>query len=95
MDQITVQIREEDVERYIIDVVVSDGDEALTYVVDVTKNDHERLTQGDVSVEDLVRESFLFLLARESKESILRAFDLMVIAQYFPAYEEEMKEKFA
>ena len=36
---------------------------------------------------DLVRRSFVFLLAREPKTSILRRFELLVIARYFPEYE--------
>jgi len=33
-----------------------------------------------------VRRSFAFLLAREPRESILREFELPVIARYFPEY---------
>ena len=39
------------------------------------------------TLEELIRRSFEFLLARESKESILRSFDLAVIGRYFPEYE--------
>ena len=39
---------------------------------------------------DLVRRSFVFLLEREPKESILRSFDLPVIGRYFPDYEREI-----
>jgi len=38
-------------------------------------------------VDELVRASFDFLLAREPKESILKAFDLAVIKRYFPDYD--------
>ena len=34
--------------------------------------------------------SFRFLLARESKELILRTFDLPVIGRYFPEYERDI-----
>jgi hypothetical protein len=47
------------------------------------------------TLEDLVRRSFEFLLAREPKESILRSFDLSVIGRYFPEYEEIVREGFA
>ncbi len=40
--------------------------------------------------EELVRRSFEFLLQRESKESILREFDLSVIQRYFPDYDQAM-----
>ena len=42
--------------------------------------------------EELVRRSFEFLLERESKESILREFDLSVIQRYFPEYDQAMTE---
>ena len=38
------------------------------------------------SPEALLEASFEFLLARESKESILRRFELPVIERYFPEY---------
>ena len=41
--------------------------------------------------EDLVRRSFVFLLAREPKESILGRFDLPLIGRYFPEYEREIR----
>jgi hypothetical protein len=37
-----------------------------------------------------VEESFAFLLEREPKESIMREFDLTVIARYFPDFEQEI-----
>ena len=37
--------------------------------------------------EELVRDSFGFLLERESKESILKEFDLAMIKRYFPEYD--------
>jgi hypothetical protein len=44
--------------------------------------------------EGLVRASFAFLLERESRTSILREFDLPVIARYFPDYPGAMAERF-
>jgi hypothetical protein len=45
--------------------------------------------------EDLLRRSFDFLLERESKESILRSFELSEIARFFPEYEEAVRKGFA
>ena len=42
--------------------------------------------------DDLVRRSFEFLLRREAKESILRAFELPVIGRYFPEYERSIRQ---
>jgi len=41
----------------------------------------------------LVRRSFEFLLEREPRESIMRAFDLTVIGRYFPEYESEIRRR--
>lgn len=50
-----------------------------------------RLTGGRVPVEQLVSRSFDFLLEREPNTSILRRFDLPVIARYFPEYERVIR----
>ena len=41
-----------------------------------------------MDVEDLVRRSFEFLLERERPSAILRQFELSVIENYFPEYDE-------
>jgi hypothetical protein len=51
--------------------------------------DLTRWGQGQTP-EELVRRSFEFLLQRESKESILREFELSVIQRYFPDYDLAM-----
>ena len=43
------------------------------------------------AVTELIRASFVFLLERESPSSILKQFNLRVIAKYFPEYEETIK----
>ena len=73
--------------------VVDDDGSSTHHVVSVKKSDYERITDGKLSVEDLLKKSFEFLLEREAKESILREFDLMTIARYFPEYEEEIMKK--
>ena len=45
-------------------------------------------------VERLVEATFGFLLERESKESILRRFDLSVVRRYFPEYPDEIALRF-
>jgi hypothetical protein len=61
-------------------------------VADITVDpDHGQPADG----EDLVHASFRFLLDREPKESILREFDLAVIARYFPEYNSKIGEYLA
>ena len=47
------------------------------------------------SLDELVRRTFQFLLARESKEAILPSFDLSVVGRYFPEYEGIARDGFA
>ena len=72
-------------------VTVREGKSQTQHRVTLDKADYERLTGGRASPEDLVGESFRFLLEREAKESILRSFDLIIIGRYFPEYERQIK----
>jgi hypothetical protein len=68
------------------EVDVVDGGSISHHAVDVSTSELDRWGRG-WKVEELVRESFRFLLDREPKESILREFKLSVISRYFPDYE--------
>lgn len=71
------------------EVVVNEGRSETKHLVTVSDEDHQRLN-SKISKEELLKNSFEFLLQRESKESILRTFDIKVISQYFPEYEKEI-----
>lgn len=70
--------------------VIVQGGTSTTHIVTVQPHYVARLCGGTVPVEQLISQSFDFLLAREQNTSILRRFDLSVIAQYFPEYEHEI-----
>jgi hypothetical protein len=72
------------------DVMVEDDATQTRHRVAVTRVDLDRLARGAAEPTDLVRRSFEFLLERESPQSILRSFELPVIARYFPEYEAEI-----
>jgi hypothetical protein len=72
------------------DVRVTDRGGETRHSVAVSRADLERFAPSDAEPAALVRRSFEFLLARESKESILRSFALPVIGRYFPEYEREI-----
>ena len=72
--------------------VIESGSET-THDVTVNPDDYKRLADGKIEPEELVRRSFEFLLERESKESILSRFDLLLISRYFPEYEQEIKRR--
>ncbi len=74
-------------------VTVREGGSQLSHIVTVSEDYHGELTGGKVSAEELVRQSFKFLLEREPKESILGRFDLRVIARYFPEYPRVIKKR--
>ena len=61
----------------------------------VTAEALARLAPGHYDPEELVAASFVFLLEREPRESILRRFELPVIERYFPGYEAEIRRQMA
>lgn len=67
------------------------GSSPTTHTVTVTPDYAAMLTGGRVPTEQLVGRSFDFLLEREPNTSILRRFDLPVIARYFPEYERTIR----
>ena len=61
------------------------------YNVNLDDEYWQDLTGGKIAKEELIKKSFEFLLEREPKESILSRFNLRIINQYFPEFEEEIK----
>lgn len=68
--------------------VGTDAD-ATNHVVAVDRETLDDLAPG-ATPEALVRESFVFLLERESRESIMRSFELPVIGRFFAGYADEI-----
>jgi len=71
--------------------VIVDEKTTTTHTVTVAPSFYEKLTDNRVKQEELVKQSFQFLLERESNTSILRSFNLSVISQYFPEYEKTIQ----
>lgn len=63
------------------------------HVVEVDRPVLDDLAPG-ATPEELVRASFEFLLAREPRESIMRAFELPIIARFFADYPNVMRRRF-
>ena len=76
-------------------VQVREGGRETTHQVTVP----ERLGAGpelhDDHLEQVVRESFRFLLEREPATSILARFSLSDISRYFPEYRDELARRLA
>jgi hypothetical protein len=92
MEDITVSKTESD-DGFEFQVTVKERRGETRHRVTLSKADYQRLGGDRISPEDLVAESFRFLLERESKESILRSFDLTVISRYFPEYERVIRDR--
>src|SRR5690606_38128170 len=71
-------------------VRVEDGRSETRHEVTLARMDFDRLARKNESPEQLVARCFDFLREREPKESILRSFDVSVIARYFPEFEREI-----
>jgi len=76
------------------DVTVRDHSETK-HTVMVSESVYQSLTGGAVEPEELVEASFRFLLERESNTMILSRFDLPLIGQYFPEFEQEIRKRLA
>ena len=75
-------------------VQVSESNGQTRHTVNVSEKDLKKLTNGkEATAEDVVRKSFEFLLERESKNQILRQFDLPAISKYFPEYPAEILKR--
>ena len=73
-------------------VTVDEGGSKTEHEVTVTAADVARYAPH-ASAERLLLASFEFLLEHESKESILRRFELPVIERYFPEYARVIGER--
>ena len=72
-------------------VTVTETGSSTTHEVTASSADLDQLG-GGANPEKLIEASFRFLLDRESKESILRRFDLSVISHYFPEYSSRIAD---
>ncbi|MDQ4131165.1 MAG: hypothetical protein M3133_09305 [Actinomycetota bacterium] len=74
-------------------VEVTDDAGTSVHEVTVPSGYVEELGIEDTALQDLVRESFRFLLEREPKDSILQEFELSTIESYFSEYPDEIRRR--
>jgi hypothetical protein len=79
--------------RTFYSVRVIEGDSSTEHAVTVSQAELEGFGGENVTGEQLVEESFRFLLERESKESILASFPISEILRYFPEFEAEIRQR--
>ncbi|MBW3583853.1 MAG: hypothetical protein KY455_12230 [Euryarchaeota archaeon] len=77
----------------VYEVQVGSDPSATRHKVAVPDRDLARLA-GTASADSLVAFAFEFLLEREPREAIMRAFDITVIEEYFPEFERMAKKRF-
>jgi hypothetical protein len=73
-------------------VTIDEGQTNSTHEVTVTPLELAKYG-GQATAERLVEASFEFLLERESKESILRSFNLSDIERYFPENPKQIRQR--
>ena len=61
--------------------------------VNLNDNIYKKMTNKKISKLKLIELSFEFLLKREANTSILSAFELSIINNYFPEFENEITIK--
>lgn len=76
-------------------VQVREGDVETGHKVTVPGSLLDDLGVSEDKEEEVVRESFAFLLDREKATSILREFALTSISDFFPEYGDEMRRRLA
>jgi hypothetical protein len=72
------------------EVVIRERGGETRHHVTMARQMCDRLTAGKHTPERCLEAAFRFLLDRETKESILRRFDVTVISRYFPEFEREL-----
>ena len=90
MTEISVREISSEEGGFIFDVMVKEGKDTTHHRVGVRQSYYDQLTGGKITPSELAKKSFEFLLSREPKESILRAFNLRDISTYFPEFEKEI-----
>jgi hypothetical protein len=92
MAEITVDCSKEN-RGWTCDVRVTDS-ETSSHTVDVPASDYEELAgDADCSVDELIEESFEFLLEREPQSAIMSQFEIRTIERYFPGYPDEIPQR--
>ena len=86
-----IKIRKIGDNAYEVDVLDS---VETTHHVTLDDEYYKRLTSGIISKEKLIEEAFGFLLEHEHNTEILTSFNLKVIEDYFPDFQDKIKEQF-
>ena len=89
-EQVKIDISAEDRDGWVLRVEVTDDNQSTLHSVSLTRDTYGRLAGEEEMPEDLLYRVFQFLLARESRDSIMRSFDVEDVNHYFPEFETEI-----
>ena len=90
MEKISVHLAKSDQLEWKFFVTVGEGKKMTKHTVMLRTVDFDRLSINKESEEEFIIRCFTYLLAKESSGSIMKEFDIMTIAQYFPDFEHEI-----
>jgi len=92
MEPIQVFKKTEDASMWEYTVLLGHESRDVGFLVKITRQHWEDLTDGRESPEQLIKKCFRFLLKKQSKYSIVRSFDLQEVHKSFPDFKDEMKK---
>ena len=85
-----IKVKKKNKQEFI--VTIEEKDSISEHEIILDDRYYQNLTDGKITREELIKKSFEFLLEREHKESILSKFNLRVIKNYFPEFEEKLRK---
>ncbi len=86
-----IEIKKRSDQEFVVNI--KEKGTSTKHIVILDEKYYQALTGGHITREELIKRSFEFLLERESKESILAKFNLQIIKNYFPEYEEKIQNR--
>lgn len=77
--------------EYRISIIPDEGSHT-THLVTLDEQYWQELTSGKMSGQDLIEATFEYLLNIEENEAIMPRFDLRDIAEYYPEFENNIRQ---
>lgn len=93
MESIQVQHTQKYDDGWSVDVEVGDSHSGVVRYKIIVDQQYYRKLAPRRTLEELILGTLHFLLSREPKEAILKSFNLRVVREYFPDFEEEIKKE--
>lgn len=86
-------IKISEISKTLYEVTVNNDGESK-HLVTLTEKDYKNISGKKVNQIELIEASFIFLMERESNQSILREFNITIIQKYFPEYTSVIQSYF-